>query len=264
MTRHDCQHECLTVLSRSTDGDPPHPIVTCPHCGTRWIGHLEQPREVPTNEKPLFSDAARDALLSGQDRRALRLILMELDLVPAVMRPNVCLPVTVDAYIDPGQTAQIAARPQVGKFRGTHLLIHPQEAARFVIEDLLVRNRSQLPTAGSIPALQYACNLSGEIVMSPGERSSGASFSVNTERHHVDLSPFAWDMEPVSEGSPIMLLVTNRSEETSQFHAWILGRQTRWIRKIDGLEVEPSLTPEELRIERILAARDYGSDEEAP
>jgi len=189
---------------------------------------------------------------------------MELDLVPAVMRPNVCLPVTVDAYIDPGQTAQIAARPQVGKFRGTHLLIHPQEAARFVIEDLLVRNRSQLPTAGSIPALQYACNLSGEIVMSPGERSSGASFSVNTERHHVDLSPFAWDMEPVSEGSPIMLLVTNRSEETSQFHAWILGRQTRWIRKIDGLEVEPSLTPEELRIERILAARDYGSDEEAP
>jgi len=43
-----------------------------------------------------------------------------------------------------------------------------------------------------------------------------------------------------------------------------LADKTRWIRKIDGLEVEPSLTPEELRIERILAARDYGSDEEAP
>jgi len=221
-----CKHEFVTVGSRDQgDGDPAFPIVTCPHCMTRWIGHQEQPRAIPTDGKPLFSDAVRDALLIGQDRRALRMILEDFDLVPSVTRPNACLPMTSNNNIvQAGETVQIKTRPQCARFRGTHLLIHPNDATRFEICDLLIGNRSQLLQAGSIPALRFACDLRGDVVMTPGERASGALFDVDATNHRVDLTPFAWDLETAQITMDVVLYAQNVSNEQSRFRAWILGR----------------------------------------
>lgn len=222
----DCKHEFVTVGSRDQgDGDPSFPIVTCPHCMTRWIGHQEQPRAVPTDGKPLFSDAVRDALLIGQDRRALRMILEDFDLVPSVTRPNACLPMTPNSnLVAAGETVAIRARPQCARFRGTHLLIHPDDATRFEICDLLVGNRSQLLQSIAIPALRFACNLRGDVVMRPGERASGALFSIDATNHRVDLTPFTWDLETTQIAMDVVLYTRNVSAEPSRFRAWILGR----------------------------------------
>jgi hypothetical protein len=225
-----CKHEFVTVGSRDQgDGDPSFPIVTCPHCMTRWIGHKEQAHAVPTDGKPLFSDAVRDALLIGQDRRALRMILEDFNLVPSVTRPNACLPMTANGlpnggFVEAGQAVSIRARPQCAQFRGTHLLIHPDDASRFEIDDLLVGNRSQTLQSTPIPALRFACDLRGDVVMSPGERAGGALFDVDATNHRVDLTPFAWDLEMTQVAMEVIMYVQNVSAEPSQFRAWILGR----------------------------------------
>lgn len=237
-----CKHELVTVLSRDTgEGDPPFPIVTCPHCRMRWIGHREEARAVP-QDRSLFSDAARDALLSGQDRRALRLILEEHDLVPRVTRPTACLPMVADdpSIADPGQSIQIIRRPQVNMFRGTHLLIHPEDAARFNVVDLLVGNRSQLLQGRPIPGLRFACDLRGDVVMTPGERERQGLIDIEPLNHHVDLSPFAWDLEIARVTMDFVLYVTNVSSEPSPFRAWILGlafRDERDVRSFPPLNV---------------------------
>lgn len=221
-----CKHEFITVAARDQgDGDPSFPIVTCPHCMTRWIGHKEQPHAVPTDGKPLFSDAVRDALLIGQDRRALRMILEDFNLVSNVTYPNACLPMSSNGNIvEAGGSVEIRARPQSKQFHGTHFLIHPDDADRFEIDDLLVGNRSQMLQGSSIPALRFACDLRGDIVMSPGERASGALFTVDTTNHRVDLKPFAWDLETAQTSMDVILYARNVSAESSQLRAWILGR----------------------------------------
>lgn len=224
-----CTHELVTVLSRDEgDGDPRFPIVMCPHCQTRWIGHVEEPLAKPLRGPSLFSDAARDALLIGQDRRALRLILEEHDLVPRVTRPTACLPMTTEGMegglVVPGQTCQISRRPQCARFRGTHLLIRPDEAARFAVVDLVVGNRSQTLQSASIPGVRFACDLRGAVVLSPGVQAMAAVLSVDVDApHHVDLTPFAWEMDVAQTGMDIRLYVRNISDAPSSFNAWILG-----------------------------------------
>lgn len=151
------------------------------------------------------------------------MILEEHDLVPRVTRPTACLPLLSDRPIGVGESLSIPKRPQVYAFQGTHLLIHPDDAARFQIDDLRVGNRSQTIQSGAIPGLRFACDLRGDVIMKPGERERGVMIDIEILSHRVDLAPFTWDMERAMTAMDIVLVVTNTSSEASSFRGWILG-----------------------------------------
>lgn len=61
-----CKHELVTVLSRDGgEGDPQFPIVTCPHCMARWIGHRDEDRVAPQEPCATRSSSGRIVVRCG-------------------------------------------------------------------------------------------------------------------------------------------------------------------------------------------------------
>ena len=232
----------MVTASRNDEGDADaiFPIVVCAHCMTRWNGHLEQAATTPPTDA-LISSAVRDAVILGQDQRAIRMLKEELGLIEEDRtRPNCMVGMGTDVQLLPRQSAQIIVSPQVD-FTPTHFLVAVENAAAFLIQGMRVGSRAIDLTGGlynagtnGIPGSAFASSVQGSLMLSPGETINSAIIEIDDNPdykglHNVDLHPFAVNPDGVicEVGMQIFVFITNASTTDQRFRGWFLGRHER-------------------------------------
>ena len=246
--RGTCEHMFMVTASRNDEGDADaiFPIVVCAHCMTRWNGHLEQAPTTPPTDA-LISSAVRDAVILGQDQRALRMLKEELGLIEEDRaRPNCMVGMGTGIALLPGQSVQVIGSPQL-EFMPTHFLVEVENAAAFLIQGMRVGSRAidlNGPiNAGTynagIPGSAFASSVQGSLVLSPGETINSAIIELDDNPdykglHNVDLHPFTVNPEGVvcEVGMQIFVFLSNASKTNQYFRGWFLGRHNRRARVV--------------------------------
>lgn len=165
----------------------------------------------------------RDAFIEGRDHEAVHLI-RELDPIG----PRALLPTsTTWQVIEPGQTAQITARPQL-PFMPTHLLVS-QRCRDFMINDIRVANASHFVQAGDVPADLFvvdAPELDALTTTVPGPALDPViELKVNTKAGRLGI---ALDLPIVKVGWDVTIIVTNAGHTPEPFRGCWLG-QVKWV-----------------------------------
>lgn len=131
--------------------------------------------------------------------------------------------------IEPAQSAQITARPQVTPFRGDRVVVLDECAEAFDIDDLKVGNRSQFPQTMSMPAKFCAARISSQALF-------GCEITRSIMQSHIKIAitepalgefGMAWMMDTCQNAQDLVTIVTNRSNQPARFVALIVGRGSR-------------------------------------
>jgi len=196
----------------------------------RWIG-FAQAETTPPNDA-LISSAARDLVLLGKDREAVELIKEELGLVEIdKTMPTTMVGIQSGDDIPQWERADLYTRPQRPWFRPTHFLIDARCASAFRIDDIRVGNKSCFLNGMPIPGDAFKCRLRGDLEL--------GSETINvTDRHDVDLAPFAIDCNVVEPETDLTVCVTNIYSEAMMFRGWFLGRMETDPGAITALQMQ--------------------------
>ena len=189
------------------------------HLGATAVRELEIKLEDADRIKVI-----RDAFIEGRDRDAVTLmrdLVKWGDLHEGNFR---FLPTSVGILIQPGESAQITARPQGYAFSALALLVSEQSRG-FLINDIRVGNRSQFVQSGDIPA----------DVLTPIPASLDVRFTTNTDEDEKRIEvvlradvlsraivPIDCDICLTSQD--IVLVVTNPTVEPLLWRAVWLGK----------------------------------------
>lgn len=132
------------------------------------------------------------------------------------------LPLSSGVKIMPGESAKIAASPQI-PWRPTRLLVGRQ-GAKFMIDDIKIGTQSQTVQSGSIPAELFAGNfdeleaaLTGQIDPEDG------MLTIRAKRSVLPLVGLPIGCPSVPLGCKVILVVTNVSKEPAEFTGAFLG-----------------------------------------
>jgi hypothetical protein len=148
------------------------------------------------------------------------LVVKTLDDGP-IEKSRTFLPMSTDVTIEPGQSAQITARPQL-PFRGDRLAVWSVVAADFVIEDLHAGRRALSAQAGSVPADAFATRLDLLPMLDQQLDKDGfVQIKVSHKAEECFGQPLAFPL--VRPGQDVIMVVTNVSTTPRRFVAAILG-----------------------------------------
>lgn len=148
------------------------------------------------------------------------LVLSVLDDGP-VERSRSFLPVCSSDLIQPGQSALVAARPQL-PFRGDRIAVWSTVASGFLIEDVLVGNSSMTVCSGTAPADAFATRL--DLLPLLDQQLDAEGFvRVRVSRMATECfgQPLAFPL--CSVGYEIRVHVTNASPAPLRFVGVVLG-----------------------------------------
>ena len=124
--------------------------------------------------------------------------------------------------VPPGESVQVTTRPFSHPFRGERLAIPDYVAPHFIIDDVKVGNRSQLPQAGSIPASAFACRLSQQAVLDLDARA-GRGVVVTLAEPAVAEFGRELCMETCQTSMDMVIVATNHSVEPQVFEGFVIG-----------------------------------------
>jgi hypothetical protein len=218
-----CEKGCTYTVHahRDNPNDPAYPIVVCPFCMTRWFGHREGQDAKPLD--PTLPDALRDAIILDQSERVFEILQDELGYTKTP-RPNGIISAGTLVLINPGQTAQITARPQCDEFTPTHFVTG---VTGFMIDDIRVGNVSMLVQSGAIPSEAFRVNMvAPDLVLRPGTTIGEVILEVvqaNVEHMPPACSSFKWPRSKTPRD--LVVTCTNASNELLTFASWFLGIQ---------------------------------------
>lgn len=157
---------------------------------------------VPTNALNYITDARvndrplRRLARTATDRVAaavLTLLGYEKKAAPTLRLP---IPVSSSVAILPGTKARITSRPQRLSFTPRRLIIRNPD--RWVLQDLIVGNRSQLAQAGDVPGTAFASE-------------AGADLTLETVQAGMDLVVEVTYRGPNQDGEPFEAVVIGDS-----------------------------------------------------
>jgi len=130
--------------------------------------------------------------------------------------------------VEPGQTAQITARPQSRSFRGDRIAIPDDIAARFAIADIKVGNKSMFLQSGDVPASSFSMRIadSTPLFKLTERHGDGPHELVMTTPARLEFGR-AMSFAVCNTAQDLSVIVINTSSEPSVFRALVLGKYPR-------------------------------------